>query len=67
MCNEACVTSTARRQSLPLITHHSSLITLARASKIVLQAHNVIFAEIAAALDFNENQRLVAGILHAMR
>src|SRR6266404_4944761 len=40
--------------------------TSAGAAKVVLQPHDVILAEIAAALHFNEDQQLGAGILDAM-
>ena len=36
-------------------------------AKVVLQAHNVVFAEITSALDLDKDQIFVAGVLNAMR
>lgn len=49
------------------LSPQSSVLTLRRSAKVVLQAHDIVLAKIAAALDLDKDQRLLPGILHPMR
>jgi len=37
------------------------------ASEVIFEAHDVVFAEVVAALDFDEDESITAGILDAVR
>lgn len=61
-------------RSLPLAVHvtrrprsEGRCVVLSHPPEVILQTHDVVFAEVFAALHFDEDQQLVARILHVMR
>jgi hypothetical protein len=64
ICPENCA---AGHDLSPVAALARSVRASFRAAKIILQAHNIVFTKIGAALDLDEDEQLVAGVLYAMR